>query len=194
MDAFPLSWPVGYARTANPQRARFKTTFGAARDGLIAEIKRLGGKEIILSTNIPIKRDGLPYATFAKVKDPGVAVYFTYEGQQRVFACDKWQDVEDNVHAIRLTIDAIRGLDRWGVSEMLNRVFTGFKALPESVDAKTWFQILECDPRPTMFELKRAYLAKAKTSHPDRGGSAQAFQEINEAYNQGLQFVVDLKT
>ena len=62
VDAFPLSWPSGKPRTRNPQRSRFDVNFTFARDELLKEIRLLGGRLPILSSNIPLRRDGLPYA------------------------------------------------------------------------------------------------------------------------------------
>ncbi len=45
-------------------------------------------------------------------------------------ACDKWDRIEHNIWASYLSIEAIRGLDRWGGSEFLDGLFSGFKALP----------------------------------------------------------------
>lgn len=53
---YPLQWPEGWPRTKRPVRARFKTSFARARDGLIHEIKLHGGRNIVISTNIPIRK------------------------------------------------------------------------------------------------------------------------------------------
>jgi hypothetical protein len=79
----------------------------------------------------------LPYAKYKTPDDPGVAVYFELNGRSQVFACDKWDRVEDNLQAIRKTIEAIRGIERWGSSEMLNRIYKGFQALPEQTGPST---------------------------------------------------------
>lgn len=189
IEAYPLCWPVGYARTKRPQDARFKTTFAIARDCIIEEIKRLGGKSPIISTNIPLKRDGLPYASFRQPEDAGVAVYFTYQGQQVVFACDKWNRIHDNMQAIRKAIEAIRGLERWGVSDMLKRAFTGFKALSQNVEENlSWFEILGCSEYADEEEIKSAYRKAAKKYHPDNSetGSAEKFKRIKTAYDVAM--------
>jgi hypothetical protein len=62
-EAYPLSWPDGWKRVARRSRSRFEVSgFGKARDFLLAEIRRMGGTGVILSTNIPLRNDGLPYA------------------------------------------------------------------------------------------------------------------------------------
>jgi len=186
IEAFPLCWPVGYPRTPHPQSARFDTTFGKSRDAILAEVRRFGGSNCIISSNIPTKRDGNPYANFSQPVDRGIAVYFTYEGDPVVFACDKWNTCEDNLQAIRKAIEAFRGLERWGVSDLLKRAFTGFKALPEQTAGRKWWEALDVDKSAEESEIKDAYRRLVKLHHPDNGGNADDFRAINEAYKQAL--------
>lgn len=184
IEAYPLTWPLNYPRTKFPQSARFDTNFATARDAIIREIKLLGGKSIVLSTNIPLRNDGLPYANFSKPKDAGVALYFTFQNEPVVFACDKWDRIEDNMQAIRKTIEAIRGLERWGVSDMLKRAFTGFKALPASANEQSCWDILGVSMDASNDKIKEAYRQKIKIHHPDKGGDAEQFQKVQKAYEE----------
>jgi hypothetical protein len=119
-EAYPLYWPEGWKRTAYREHSRFKTGFGAARNLLFAELSRMGASHIILSTNIPLRNDGLPRANVRPDGgDTGVSVYFKRKGKDMVFACDKYTDTCDNIYAISKTIDAMRGIERWGASDMI---------------------------------------------------------------------------
>jgi hypothetical protein len=62
--AYPLQWPDGRPRTPAHRRtkAAFSTTFAVARDNLVAEVRRLGGRNLVISTNVPLRQDGLPSA------------------------------------------------------------------------------------------------------------------------------------
>ena len=123
-EAFPLYWPEGWKRTAYRRTSAFKiAAFGKARDLLLAEIKRMGGTSIVLSTNISLRNDGLPYAGQRNPDDPGVAVYFLYKKRQMSFACDAYRKVEENAYAIAKTIEALRGIERWGASDMMERAY-----------------------------------------------------------------------
>jgi hypothetical protein len=189
ITAYPLTWPLGYPRTPVPKDSIFRQTLGAARDGILHEIKLMHGVETILSTNIPLKKDGLPWATYATPADKGVAVYFTWNKKQVVLACDKWNRIEHNMHAIRLSIQAMRGLDRWGVSQILERSFQGFQALPgEGVyDNAPWWEILGVSPKATDAEIKDSYRKLIIQHHPDRPhGDLKRFQQIQRAYKQAL--------
>ncbi|KAF7958244.1 hypothetical protein AWV80_01355 [Cupriavidus sp. UYMU48A] len=118
----------------------------------------------MISTNVPLRQDGLPYASYRKVDDEGVAVYFTLDGQQMSFACDRWNKVEHNMHAIVKTIDALRGIARWGTGDMMRAAFTGFAALPSPSTVRSWREIIGVRPgsvtcrryeQPTVVEPKR---------------------------------------
>lgn len=189
IEAYPLAWPVGWKRTQWRLTAKFHATFAPARDGLLHEIRLMGGSQAVLSTNIPLRRDGLPYAGIAQPQDPGVAVYFQRKGKPMVLACDRWRKVEDNLRALELTVEALRGLDRWGSSEMLERTFTGFAALPPPPDLKvrSWRDVLGIGSfRPTFAQVKDRRNELAKMFHPDQGSapSAERMAEVNAAFEQ----------
>lgn len=186
MEAYPLHWPAGWTRCKYPQHSRFACTFASARDSILHEIHLMGGRNPIISTNNELRRDGLPYANARQPEDKSVAVYFTYKNEQVVFACDKWNKIEHNLQAIRKTIEAMRGVERWGVSDMLKRAFTGFKALPENESVGNgWWEILEVDMLATSAIVKTAYYNKAKKFHPDNQetGDAEKFKQIKAAYD-----------
>jgi len=188
IDSYPLCWPVGWKRTNDRERSRFKTTFGRARDEIFAELKRMGVGDwnVVLSTNIPLRRDGLPYSGMAQPKDPGVAVYFRHRGKPMVFACDNYHKIEDNMHAIVKTIEAIRGIERWGASEMMERTFTGFQALPAPKQKKPWWEVLGVKQFDHPNRIKEMYHTLARANHPDQGGDPAKMAEINDAYRESM--------
>lgn len=192
IEAYPLCWPPAYPRTSRRKDSRFKTTLGNARDYVKAEIKRIGGFEPVISTNIPLKNDGDLRADWSRYKfdDPGVAVYFMRNKQQVCLCCDSYERVWENLYAVGRTIEALRQIDRDGVSDFLNRTFTGFKALPESVNInqKSIWAILGFQSLPASeADIHTAYKRKAKELHPDApGGSTGAFNELSEAYKLAL--------
>lgn len=189
VEAYPLCWPPHRPRSKYRQNAAFKTGFAKARDHIVAEVRRLGGSSTIISTNIELKRDGLPYATFKTPDDPGVALYFTYKAKQMCFACDRYRKVEDNMHAISLTISALRGIARWGTGDMMEAAFSGFTALPApgNTTARGWPQILEIGPDATLEKAKENYRRLSMVRHPDRGGSEEAMSELNWAWAQAQE-------
>lgn len=184
VEAYPLHWPVGWPRTRSPQQSRFDvSSFAVVRDNLFREIKLLGGTHIVLSTNVPLRQDGIPYANMRQPNDRGVAVYFLRRGKQMVFACDRWQKIEDNMRAIEKTIEAVRGIDRWGASEMLERSLQAFEALPAP---KSCWYILGVLPGASRADVETAYRSKARVAHPGAGGSTAAMAELNRARDEAL--------
>jgi hypothetical protein len=185
-EAYPLAWPAGWPRAKRKSQAAFKATFANARDDLMRELRLMGARYPILSSNVPLRRDGLPYAGQREPEDPGVAVYFMWQGKQMTFACDRWDKVKDNVRAIGKTIEALRGVERWGASDMMERAFSAFEALPapDGVVALSCWQILDLQPGASEMEVERAYRAKSKVAHPDAGGSRAEWDQLRAAYDQ----------
>lgn len=182
VEAFPLHWPHGWDRTPSHRRERgsFKVTFARARDDLMAEIARMGGRLPVLSSNMQLRRDGLPYAQQGRIDDPGIAVYFEHKKRPMCFACDRYSTVEANARAIQLTIAALRGIERWGASDMMERAFSGFASLPPPEESQ-WRSVLDpADPEGSYRRLRSQH-------HPDRGGDPEAFRRVQRAYEQYQQ-------
>jgi hypothetical protein len=189
--AFPLQWPTGRPRTERYRRenGKFDVTFARARDNIVAEVRLLcGGRwaadpSIVISTNIGLRRDGLPLAGQRAPDDPGVAVYFMYKKRQMSFACDRWLKIEHNMQAIAKTIEALRGIARWGTGDMLEAAFTGFTALPAPGAVRHWREVIGVEPHVRDLATVRAeYRRRAAQHHPDRpGGSHAAMVELNGA-------------
>lgn len=183
VNAYPLSWPRDRPRT--PPHLRERSAFvvkqlGRARDELMAELKRMRATDVILSTDVPLKRDGLPYAD-GDPEDPGVAVYFTLKGKALCFACDRWRTVGENAWAIAKTVDAMRGIARWGTGEMVERAFTGFAALPPSPESD-WRSFMDVHDARTLDEVRAKYRELARGAHPDvAGGSHDDMAKLNAA-------------
>lgn len=177
ITAYPLTWPFGWKRTRLPQVSRFKPKqFGMARDFLLKEIDRAGGTEVVLSTNIELRYDGLPYANRRQPEDRGVAVYFKLDKKDVSLACDRWDKIEHNIYAIAMHIDALRAQDRWGVGT-LEQAFRGYVAIPEKT-GKDYFENIQ------PYFRKRHYYRLAKLMHPDRGGNQAEFTELNRQYQE----------
>lgn len=189
-QAYPLQWPAGVPRTNAPSHSPFQATIKAADVAIRREVRLMGGSLPVVSSNLELRRDGFPYAGQRQPNDAGVAVYFLRRGRQMVFACDKWRKVEDNMRAIAKTIEALRGIERWGSSDLMERAFTGFEALPAP---EQWWQTLGVAQKATREEINAAYRAKARAAHPDTGGSEAAMARLNSARDQGLSLPTEAR-
>lgn len=183
--AFPLYWPEGMVRTPAPRRRRapFKVQLSAARSNLVGELRRLGAAKSVISTNLPLRPDGLFRIADGPLADPGVAVYFEHDGQRRSMACDRWDLLAANIQAVARTIEALRGIERWGSNDMVARAFSGFTALqiaPAETDWRAVFGVLS-DAVPRLTDVRARYHSLALTVHPDRGGSQEQMARLNAA-------------
>jgi hypothetical protein len=187
---YPLHFPTRQPRTPTHKRnrAQFQVTFAKARDELLAELQRLGATGIIISTNIELRQDGLPYANRREPDDSGVAVYFDLKKKPHVLACDKWDKTKDNVRAIGLHVAAMRGMERWGVGSV-EQAFMGYQCLPEYDPnrEKEWWEILGVSEFASVDEIRQAFIDEAKSAHPDKGGTHDRMTELNRAYRIAKQ-------
>jgi hypothetical protein len=201
---YPLDWPQGYKRTTSRlARPLFKQIgLGLAVQMVMGEVRKLtDGYGCVISSNVPLKNDGLPRADYFRshISDPGVAVYFKLEGQDFVLCCDKFNKVEDNLKAIAITIEDMRRIERNGVSDFIKRSFTGFKALPEYTVPHFW-EVLQMpfmpNPTPAMWDMiQKQYRTLAKVYHPDAGGGDQEqWHKIKRAYDEAQQYFKNVIT
>jgi len=191
----PLEWPMDWERTSHIMRdnARFSSggfrtsggnrayrtnlplTMAKALERLDEEMTRLGAFDVRVTTNRP--------NSGGNADDPGVAVYFELGGKPRVFACDKWIRVPDNIASIAKHVDAIRAVERYGVGTR-EQIMTGYRlpALPASIDDVPWHEVLHVSPQATWTAVTFAYHASIKEAHPDRGGSREQMDRVRSAY------------
>jgi DnaJ domain len=184
ISAYPLTWPQQFPRAKYREAGRFKTSITAAlknvQDSLRLFASDSGKKleNLVISSNVTLGAQ--------KPADPGVAVWFTWDGLGICIAVDRYTSVESNLQAIHHIIEARRVELRHGTLALVRATFTGFKALPAPA-GKQWFDILGVPPSATRDEINAAYRRKASECHPDRGGSAEAMAAVNKARDDGLR-------
>lgn len=192
VEAFPLQWPSGWPRSKFSQRAQFGDhSRGSAINAVFDEVRKLKGKRIVISSNLELRLDGTPRAAQRTPVDQGVAVYFDLDGQSQCFPCDRWSTIEHNLWAVAKSIEAIRGLGRWGAKDMVSAAFRGFQALPspEMVMAmpssRSWHMVLGVNPDAPEEVRRAAYRVLARKAHPDGGGSRELWDELQRAAKEG---------
>ncbi|MBO6937515.1 MAG: J domain-containing protein [Deltaproteobacteria bacterium] len=191
-ERYPLHWPDGQPRTPEHRRERrwaYKVSQEQAQTELLHDLELMGAKDVILSTNIKLRRDGLPYASQRPPDDPGVAVYWTTEsGVSVAIACDRFELIRENMRALGLTVAALRAVDRAGCTDVLEGAYRGWAQLPATVTPapRPWWKVLGYDaPEGLDFPtVKRRFRELAATRHPDRGGAHEAMAELNGALEQ----------
>jgi len=152
---------------------------GQGLERLTNELRRLSVSSVIISSNLRVRQDGLPYSQQAKsLDDPGVAVYFKLKGAPRVLACDRGLSAAENMAAIAGHIEAIRAQDRYGVGS-IEQAFAGYTALPPA--ASDWWIVLGVPRTATLDQVDDTFKQLARTHHPDAGGSHEQMARIAAA-------------
>jgi hypothetical protein len=196
---YPLQWPEGWPVTPPDQRtdgSQFREKnnrgtwgykpvgFSTALTKLSRELENIAdhGTESVISTNFRLNSYGDPSPTRGKARDQSAAVYFTRKARRMAVASDRYLTIEANLSSIRLALEAMRQLERHGGEAMADRAYTGFEALPPPL---RWRDILgNCRD---MAEVKQAYRKKAAAAHPDAGGSAQGWHDLQAAYEAAIR-------
>jgi hypothetical protein len=195
--AYPLSWPAATPRWKGDRLvAKFnrkvqvsgstpgttwqrtaQLTIAQGIDRVQAEIARFGGAGVLISTNLKLRRDGLPFSDQREPRDPGVAVYFTLRKRPYCLPCDRWMRVADNLAAVAAHLAALRGIERWGVGTV-EQAFTGYLALPDPnhVDWRAVFP-----KAATLADVELLYREQARSTHPDADGGHDAMVRLNRA-------------
>jgi hypothetical protein len=153
---------------------------------VLLELSRfgIGRDDIVISTDLKTRLDGLPRSDQKAPDDPGVAVYWeTRRGGRKVMAVDRYRKVADNLAAVAATLDAMRAIERHGGAQILDRAFTGFTALPAPAAPRTWRETIGVPPTVRdMSTVRIAFRRRASELHPDKGGSHEAMSELNAAF------------
>lgn len=198
-EAYPLHWPAGWTRTPAHKRKRsvYKTPPSASTTKVLHELRLMGALRgtIIISTNIPVSRDGTPYANMRAPEDPGVAVYWsTHAFKDRSIVCDRWDRVHDNIHAIGIALSSLRAIERAGAGQISDRAFSSFGALPPADEkvvkkAKPWWEVFGFTEAMlatlSLAVITARFRELSPKVHPDRNnGSDIAMKELTLAYEQ----------
>lgn len=165
--------------------SQFSASLGSTVDMLYTELRSLDAHMIVVELDIrerDIRLDGLPRADARPAHD-GVAVAFGSRfGPLRYATAEftgsySYPGWQANLRAIALSMQALRAVDRYGVSKR-GEQYTGWRQIPRSTDPAD--AILTRDQAVTYIEdtyggdMKRAL----SETHPDRGGDSDEFRKV----------------
>jgi hypothetical protein len=155
------------------------------------ELRELSAKDVELLVAIAPDRfrlDGRPRAG-AAAEHPGIILSFTIPKVGAVsYPCDTFTRWEDNLRAIALALEALRKVDRYGVTKR-GEQYRGFLALEATaapagfatgLEAAEWLRSWvgpDWDDRPLRAVLREAQ----RTTHPDMSGDAATFHRVSMA-------------
>lgn len=204
----PLTtWPGPETPSYRRQRSKFQSSWTATLDLLHRELDALNAKDIVISLALEPKdltRDQTPRSG-ARPRMPGVVLSFSKRVNQPdtttgrdvsdialQFPCDTFDSWESNVRAIALALEALRKIDRYGVTRR-NEQYQGWAQLPASTanNGMTPQQAAETIARTSDFPwssildkhsvARDAVRQALNRSHPDRGGSQDVFVRVQKA-------------
>lgn len=197
------TWPGPPTRSR--QSSPFRAGWGSTLELLEKELRALQAKDVLLQTfhtENQLRHDGLPYANARTPDNPGVILTFNSKHGPLSFPCDTYRSWQDNIRAIALAMEALRKVDRYGVTKS-DEQYRGWKALPGSGGTSNTLTAEEAarivadlayrvgggphayaaaerilrDPA----ELRARYREAARGAHPDAGGSTEEFQRLQLA-------------
>ncbi len=188
-------WP-GEA-TRGRKAAQFRAKYSQTLDLLEEELRKIQGKDITVQaffTLSQIRNDGWPYSA-ARPSAPGVILSFRTKDGSLSFPCDRYQTVDDNLRAIALSLQALRAVDRYGVTKRAEQ-YAGWKRIEapkpngfDSKEAAAAFIITEADsanlPRSIIADAalrSSIYRQAARRLHPDSPtGDHDLFIKLQQA-------------
>jgi len=175
---YPLLWPEGQRRTGRPGEAQFRTTRHQAIQNVEKSLEdfgrdsgiRVGGVQI--TSSVAGLRSGEP-------ADPGVAIWFFWDGDLRCIAVDRYSKVEWNLQAIHHVLEADRTKIRHGGLEMVRAAWRGLTLALRAPGDRPWHEVLGVPATATADQIDAAWKARARDLAA-RGDEVQ-MKELNVA-------------
>lgn len=187
-------WPgtLTRDRRAAPFRATLTTTLKLLDREIyeLADTRRQQESAELLVAMQPamFRLDGRPRAD-ARAEHPGVVFSMDSRHGPLSYPCDTFTTWQDNLRAIALALEALRKVDRYGVTRH-GEQYRGFLALeatampPGFADAEDALSYLQYVADPDMglgLRPAAALRAAQRRTHPDTGGDPTTFHRVSLA-------------
>lgn len=186
----PLSPDCGIPRFRSRKSSPFRAKWSATLDLLESELVHLKGKELVLQADVrldEIRNDGMLRAD-ARPATPRVILSFESKYGPLSYPSDAFLDWQSNVRAIALSLEALRTVDRYGVTQRAEQ-YRGWQQLPPPEPPKKndrFMLIYELSRLVGMgvseveADLAAAIKAARIKYHPDRGVDLAVARRIGE--------------
>lgn len=192
----PLGPWIGPVTEARQSSARFRAPWLATLYQLQDETGLLGAQLIVVQVDVTegdLRRDGMLRAN-AKVGFPGVRISFDSLFGPLTYSTDRYDSWQANVRAIVLGLEALRAVDRYGITKT-GEQYRGWTAIansslaPMSRQEAARFLVADMHSAFTADQVladadaaQRAYRIAALKHHPDRpGGNADLMVRLTAA-------------
>lgn len=170
------------ANTVRPHRSRrhspFKANWSKTVTLLARELRAVRAANVVLEVDMresDIRLDGLPRAD-RRPASPVVVLSFkarAVHGQPDLrYEVDTFWDWQDNVRAIALGLEALRAVDRYGVTKT-GEQYKGWKALESGQVGDG-----NAEHGRELIAAAGSVSAALKAAHPDHGGEPDDFRDV----------------
>jgi hypothetical protein len=160
--------------SARRSRYTFKASWQQTLDLLENELRLLKATDITIGCGLrdnDIRNDGWPRSNVPNPVHPGVEVSFTTRHGRLVYATDVCADWQHNVRSIALGLQALRAVDRYGITER-GQQYAGFKELMSATSEPS---IARGQQLIAEYGGVREAL---RALHPDSGGDEADFKAV----------------
>lgn len=167
-------WPTTPTPRNKQKAGSFRATYGKTLDLLEYELNALKAQHVTVEAYFrrdQIRNDGWPLGK-ATPSAAGVVLSFTGKDGELSFPCDTYQTFDDNLRAIALALQALRAVDRYGVTRHAEQ-YKGWAKLPpapqnmRAADGLAFVSLHSGIQPQDPDQFERAYRAAAKKLHPD---------------------------
>lgn len=162
------------------QGAQFRSTVGQTATLLARELRYLGSKNAVLELDLrerDIRLDGMPRSD-ARPGNPTVVLSFDSKFGPLRYATCEYTSWDDNLRAIALAMEALRAVDRYGVSKR-GEQYVGWRQLPASTDPAD--SLTSVEEARALIDGYGGLIEALKKTHPDHGGDAGEFRRVMKA-------------
>jgi len=186
-------WPGKLHNSFDRKRSPFDSTYAQTLDLLEYELNQLNATDLVIQAQVDrsqIRNDGWLRST-ANVTGPAVILSFTMgkPPQSYSYPCDTFTDWQANLCAIALSLEALRKVNRYGVTRG-GEQYRGFKRLAPAIPSDGRQTAINTISRLSGIILvhssskdwiQTAYRVALKKVHPDVGGSREDFDQLQAA-------------
>jgi hypothetical protein len=191
-------WPG--PRTKSRKFSPFRSNYLSTLDLLEEELRHLRARDIVIQSGFSraqLRNDGWPKAG-EKPTDPGIIISFTSPNGPLSFPCDRYTDFQANMRAIGLSLEALRAVDRYGVTRQAEQ-YKGWQQIAApgatshfaNAEEAADFIVVQARGFQESFMQRHVirsdkvrkdlYRQAAARLHPDKGGNHDQFVLLQEA-------------
>lgn len=117
-------------------------------------------------------------SSYQSEEDRTVTLTYKKEGKTVSLSMDRQSRAVDNLRVLYLAVESMRLNEKRGIGDVVKEAYLQLAAPKTDRPA---YEILGIMPDSPLMVAEAAYKHKAKTAHPDAGGSAEAMTELNKA-------------